>query len=501
MIVKNYDAEFCGKIPIHHINLIQPHGYLLVLDRNDQRIVQLSENIQSLFGKTPEEIIGTNFSEWIAEPLDLTKLSTNANSHQKTPYYLTIYEQRCLALVQAKEKYLIVELTAASGDRRDFLEIYQTLTYYFSVIEEANDLPSLLKATVEQIRLVSGFDRVMIYQFDENWNGKVIAEVNHTGKTDYLGQQFPPSDIPKTARDLYQRNPYRLIPTSRYEPVKLYPIVNPITLSFMDLSDCHLRSVPKVHLEYLQNMGVDASMSVRILIDNRLWGLISFHHNTPKYPDFELCSQLQLLAEFFTRQLANLLNKEHFDLSREISMHKNALLNDLYEKESLEEALLNQQEHLLKLFACDGAALIFQNKLHLLGKVPDDEHIQNFVFWLQEKNVDRVFAVNNLSDLFEEAKAFASVASGMLVIEIDKDHGNYLICFRPEHPYTINWGGNPNEALQFESDKKNYHPRNSFVIWRQQIQHTSLAWKNEELLAASDLRHYLFEHLRRHPLD
>ncbi|MEH6304205.1 GAF domain-containing protein [Olivibacter sp. CPCC 100613] len=501
MIVRNYDTEFCGKIPIHHINLIQPHGYLLVLDRSNQHIVQLSENIKTLFGQELDDVIGTDFNIWVDEPLDLTKLTTNADSHQKTPFFLSINQQSYLALIQAKEKYLIIELTTASDDRKNFLETYQTLTYYFAAIEEANDMPSLLHSTVEQFKLISGFDRVMIYQFDESWNGKVVAEVNYTGKTDYIGQQFPPSDIPKTARDLYQRNPYRLIPTSRYEPIKLYPIINPITFSFVDLSDCHLRSVPQVHLEYLQNMEVDASMSVRILVGNHLWGLISFHHNTPKYPDFELCSQLQLLTEFFTRQLTNLLNKERFDFSQQISEHKNALLNNLYEKESLDEALLDQHEHLLKLFACEGAALVFQNKLYFLGKVPDDEHIQNFVFWLQEKNVDRVFTVNNLSDLFEEAEEFAPIASGMLVIEIDKEDGNYLLCFRPEHPYTINWGGNPNEALQFETDKKNYHPRNSFAIWRQQVKHTSLAWREEELQAASDLRHYIFEYLRRHPLD
>lgn len=501
MTVKNYDAEFCGKIPIHHINLIQPHGYLLVLDRNNQTVVQLSENVTSLFGKEPEEVIGTDFRAWVEEPFDLTKLSTNIHSQQKTPFYLTVNKQRCLALIQTKEKYLIVELTAASTDGKNFLETYQTLTYYFAVIEEADDMPSLLRATVEQFRLISGFDRVMIYQFDENWNGKVIAETNHTGKRDYIGQQFPPSDIPKTARDLYQRNAYRLIPTSRYNPVKLYPLINPITLSFIDLSDCHLRSVPQVHLEYLQNMEVDASMSVRILVGNQLWGLVSFHHNTPKYPDFELCSQLELLTEFFTRQLANLLNKEHFDFSQKISGLKNTLLNNMYEKDLLDEALLTQQEDLLKLFACNGAALAFQNKLYLLGKTPDDEHIQNFVFWLQEKNVDRVFAVNNLSELFEEAKEFALIASGMLVIEIDKNQGNYLLCFRPEHPYTIDWGGNPNEALQFEADRKHYHPRDSFAIWRQQVKNTSLAWRQEELQAASDLRHYIYEHLRRNPLD
>src|SRR5439155_4932601 len=131
---------------------------------------------------------------------------------------------------------------------------------------------------------------VMIYQFDNNWNGTVIAEAMEAGMDSYLGLKFPASDIPKQAREMYRKNPYRFIPDVDYQPVRLYPVLNPVSGGFTDLTDSNLRSVAGVHLEYLRNMQVMASMSTRIVKEDQLWGLISCHHRTAKYLSYQMCS-------------------------------------------------------------------------------------------------------------------------------------------------------------------------------------------------------------------
>lgn len=496
MTIKNYDAEFCGKIPLHNVNLIQPHGYLLVLDPEHLEIVQASENIETLFAQTIDAIIGTNINDWFDEPLDKEKLIASPFGDQKIPFHLHSGNRLFLAQIHIKEIYLLVELTHKK-EEKTFLEIYQALTYCFARLDQNEDISSLLKATAHQFQLLSGFDRVMIYQFDDHWNGKVLAESNHSGKISYLGQQFPASDIPKNARDLYKKNPYRVIPTSHYKPVKLYPIINPLSMSFVDLSDCHLRSVAPVHLEYLHNMEVDASMSVRILVNDELWGLISFHHNTPRYPDFETCSQFDLLAEFVSKKLTNLLNAQTFAFNSTITIHKTAILHSLYDGASVEQVLLDKEAHILKLFNAQGAVFVFDNKFYSTGIVPTEEQLQNLVFWLQEKQFGQVFASNSMTNEFEEAKLYSDIGSGLLAIEIDKIKGNYLLCFRAEHPYTVDWGGNPNEAVNFESGSTVYHPRNSFQIWKQEIKNSSIPWKQEEKEAADAIRLYLFEYLSK----
>lgn len=497
MNIKNYDAEFCGKVPLHNVNLIQPHGYLLVLDPESLEIVQTSENFATLLGVSIDDVIESTINDWLAEPLDTHRLTDNPFSSQKTPSHITIRNRLFLALIYVKEQYLLVELTEASNEQKTFLEVYQALTYSFAALEENNTVSSLLDATVEQFHLLSGFDRVMVYQFDDHWNGKVIAEANYSGKVNYLGQQFPASDIPKNARDLYKKNPYRLIPTSHYQAVKLYPVINPLSMSFVDLSDCNLRSAAPVHLEYLHNMEVDASMSFRMLVNNQLWGLISFHHNTPRYPDFETCSQFELLAEFVSKQLSNLINAEIYDFNRLIAERKAAILNHLYERSSLEDGLFDRDQQLLKLFHANSAVLVYKNKHYSTGVAPSEEQLQNLIFWLQEKADQPIFFSNNMTEQFQEAEAYAAIGSGLLAIELDKAKGNYLLCFREEHPYTIEWGGNPNEAVNFEPNSTVYHPRNSFEVWKQDIENSSLPWKQAEIEAASIIRHYIFEYLSK----
>lgn len=498
----DYDETFCGKLPLHNINLIQPHGYLVVFTREDHRIIQVSENCEELMGIAPEQITGSNIQQWISIAAGDMAARFASGTTNRLPFYLDIATPNgpchCLALVHARESCLLMELFREEEKNHDFVSVYQTLRHCFAEIEMTSNLQDMSTAVVRQLKRISGFDRILVYQFDKDWNGKVIAESKAEDMDSYLGQQFPASDIPKQARAMYQKNTYRIIPDRSYTPVKLYPVINPLTNAFTDLSDCSIRSVAAVHIEYLRNMGIMASVSFRILLDEQLWGLISLHHRQPYYLDYETCSLLELLSGSISNHMRSIVNREQFRMRSDLLEIKSALQEYIYQTGNLSVALFEKQDTVLKLFQATGAALLLDGRITTAGTVPPGEFMENAGFWLQSKNYGPVFASDNFSAVFEEAAEYDKIASGILVLTLDKEKVAFLILFRPEVEATINWGGNPGEAVQFEQDKRTYHPRKSFENFRELVKQTSAGWQEAEIRIAGELRNFLFEFLVKH---
>jgi chemotaxis family two-component system sensor kinase Cph1 len=482
---------------LHNINMIQPHGYLIVVDIQSLNIIQVSENCAELMDIAAPDLINTSIDIYISDIEAMVgKLSNGILD--KVPFYVKLKpkpQHEFLALSHVKGTNLLIELFATTGQRVSFVDVFQSLKLGFGEIVLTKTVEDLGNQVVLLLKRISGFERVLMYKFDDEWNGKVIAECKAEDQQSYLGQQFPASDIPKQARAMYARNAYRLIPHREYTPVKLYPVINPISNSFIDLSDCSIRSVAPVHIEYLKNMDVMASMSIRILYDDKLWGLISFHDRTPKYLSFEDCSLFELLSGYISNHLNFILNKEKFDFKSTLERKNIAIQKRLFETNILADSLFNTEGSVMDLFSAHGAALILNGKLTTFGQVPPEEFIENLAFWLQNRHPIPVFADKNLPSLFEEAAAFDGVASGILALSLDKSGSDYLIMFRPETEATIDWGGNPNEAVQFEEDGQAYHPRNSFRLYKEVIKQTSKEWHVEELNIAQDLRNFLFEYI------
>ncbi|WP_118973107.1 GAF domain-containing protein [Taibaiella koreensis] len=498
----NYDETFCGKLPLHNINLIQPHGCLLVFDRDTLEIIQVSENSKDLLGVTPEEALGQSLQQWIDVPATRITDKFQSGIGDRLPFYLHFtaagVTRQYLVLIHARLDYLVAECFPADRKENAFVEIYQTLKHSFAEIEHTSTVAEMSAVVTRQLREISDFDRVLLYQFDKDWNGKVIAESKTEGLNGYLGQQFPASDIPKQARAMYRKNTYRMIPDRDYTPVKLYPVINPRTNAFTDLSDCSIRSVAPVHLEYLKNMDVAASMSFRVLWGEQLWGLISLHHRQPRFLDYETCSLFELLSSFISNHLSTILSREHFHFAAGLQEKKAAIQKNAYQHTALAPALLEQDIKVTDLFRASGAALLLQNRIHTTGTVPPGEFIEHVGFWLQSKDFDTVFAAQHFAGIFEEAGEYAAIASGFLALTLNKEEGEFLLLFRPEQASTISWGGNPGDAVRFEADQKTYHPRNSFEVFQEQVRQTSEDWQPEELNIARELRNFLFEFLVKH---
>ena len=491
--LKNFDAEFCGRVPLNQTNIIQPHGILLVVDKTDFSILQASENANRVFDLPAAELVKTKLTTFLpeGEMQQLSKLFSGTISG-KLPFVFSIGGKRFLCIVEPQELYCIVEIEKephAESDDLSFISIYQDVKLAMAGIEACNTTEETCRTVAKELKKLSGFDKVMVYCFDEHWNGDVVAEEMEPGMERYFGLKFPASDIPKQARELYRNSPYRLIPTIDYEPVRLYPVINPLTNAFVDLSNSNLRSVACVHLEYLRNMQVNASMSTRILKDGELWGLIACHHCTPKYLSYEMCSVFELLSNVITAKISAVQNRDSFALKST----KQQLQNKVIEQVLSAGSVGGEKNTLLQLLDADGVALVSDHRLETVGVTPNRQEIEDLIFWLQANNVYSLYHQPSLPAVYEAAEGYADKASGLLALPIEADKGDFVLAFRPEAVQKIDWGGNPDEAVQFESDGKKYHPRASFKIWQQVVKQTAQPWKKETLEAAEGLRNFLIE--------
>lgn len=498
---KDYDSEFCGSIPLNFINLIQPHGILMVIEKNQYKIVQVSENIESIIGIKPEQIINKSLSSFIdAHNLNQIKEKVSQyNIKDKVPMDLDFFFQEKTfhfsSIVHFKEEYILTEWEERNEEdnRNSFRRIYQETRLIISAVKESKNIEELGKIVTTEIRKLSDFDRVMIYKFDSQWNGKVIAESKIKSLEPYLNLQFPASDIPRQARDLYFKNPFRLIPNAVYVPSKLVPIINPITHSFTDLSECNLRSVPKVHIEYLENMGVKASMSIPIIIRKKLWGLISCHNIKPKYLNYEMRAAFELLSEIISAQI-RARETEDF-LRNKAENHKIFLLvlEQIYRENDFIEGLTKGEVTIQNFLNCSGVAIFYENNLYKIGSTPHEDEMDEIINWLNRNNFGKIFSTDSLPALFDKALLYKDVASGLLSIDIEAYKGNVILCFRGEMDHTVIWGGNPNTAINFSPDNKGYRPRNSFAAWKESVKNSSKPWTKIDLEGAENLRNSLIE--------
>lgn len=489
----NYDSEFCGNLPIHLINVIQPYGAILVYDKQSRLVIQLSENCSELFGQPAPEIHGQSIDTLV--PAAARLISTPG----KLPVECNINGQDYLVILHEKEIYFILEINLQSARqplRGSFLDVYQELRSTIREIEQADSVENAARITATELKKASGFDKVMVYRFDTNWNGYVIAEACEEGMETYLGFTFPASDIPRQARELYLKNAYRFIPDVNYEPVKLYPFVNPATQTFIDMSDCNVRGVTSVHIEYLRNMQVQASMSTRIIKDGKLWGLIACHHREAMEVNYKMCAMFELLSGIISARTSSLDNEARHSNEALLTGIYTNLIRTTYRTSDIAESLLGESNNLLDLFAAGGAVLLHNGRNSTKGAVPDQSEVEDLLLWLHTRDAEKVFATNSLSTEYDYAEEYKDYGSGLIAIPIDKARDEYILLFRPEVIRLINWGGDPGGRINYEADMKTYHPRFSFKLWQEQVRGVAKAWTDEELGLAENLRLFIQEYLR-----
>lgn len=489
--IQNNNAEFCGRVPLNQTNLIQPHGVLLVVEKNTGHILQASENAEALLGKPVKEIVSSNLAAYLtAENAEKLAGLFSSGFRGKLPFVLSLHTADHLAVVHPQERFFILEIEKGrreEGAGQSFISVYQRLKYAMEAIDGAETTETAAGVVAKELKALSGFDKVMVYRFDEGWNGDVIAEAAEPGMELYFGFKFPASDIPKQARDLYKKTPYRLIPTIDYSAVKLYPVLNPVSNTFTDLSDSNLRSVAGVHLEYLRNMQVNASMSTRILYNGGLWGLIACHHRTPMYLSYEMCSVFELLSGVITAKIGAVQARDKLAYASAKQATQTAFMQSVHAAQNEGD----YAEHLPQLLEADGIAVIHKKTIQTAGATPSPSQIEDILIWLQSKGIVKPVQEPALASVYEPAEAYAETASGLLALPVNPEKNFYVLAFRREAVKSIKWGGNPSEALQFESDGRKYHPRASFKIWQQEVKDSAQPWSEEVMETAEDVIRFL----------
>ena len=397
---------------------------LLAIRLSDRTIAYASANIADTFGLDPDAILrqplaqilpalGAEFEADLADPPQAGSTRTLRTVRVGTSEGVLPYE----AAISRSGECAIIELEAPpSGTLSSIDMLYPTLRRFVDQLQGASTIDVLCRLAAQDIRRMTGFDRVLIYRFDEQWNGTVIAEDRNEVLPSYLDLRFPASDIPAQARDLYRRNRQRIIPDANYTPVP----IQSRSADPLDLSDSVLRSVSPVHLEYMRNMGTLASMSISILRDGDLWGLISCHNKEPKRVSLQVRNACDFLTQIFSLQLEARENTALAENRVRLGTVQTRLLAHMAAEDHFIAGLVNHPEDLMLLAGAQGAAVLTQDRCWRLGLTPGEEQVKALFEWLSDHHQEDVFATDRLPQVYPAAQAFADKASGLVAISISK---------------------------------------------------------------------------------
>jgi PAS domain S-box-containing protein len=375
---------------------------------------------------------------------------------------------------------LVVELERA-GPPVDFSHHLEKALR--SIIETAS-LAALCDETARIFRALTGYDRVMVYRFDDEGHGEVLSESREPALESFLGNRYPATDIPQIARRLYERNRIRVLRDVEYRPAPLEPALSPITGEQLDMSLCFLRSISPIHVQYLRNMGVRGTLVVSLMVNGKLWGLVSCHHYVPRFIHFEERAVCELLAEAVATRIAALESFGRAQAEYAVRRLEQRMIRAISQEGDWRGALFDQSKALLEPIGATGAALLFEGEVRTVGEVPGTIALRDIGHWLDGRPRATVIATASLG---KESAAFAGlipIASGVLAVPVSNSPGEYLLWLRPERVRTVTWGGNPNEPHEVGDDPMTLSPRRSFAQWQQVVEGTADPWRECDLAAA-----------------
>jgi light-regulated signal transduction histidine kinase (bacteriophytochrome) len=468
------DLSNCEREQIQLAGSIQPHGALLLLREPDLVIVQTSANAGP-FLSHPDGVIGASLADLGG---DIARL-VRAHLHERLDAIPAAVRCRVDGLDTQLDGTLhrpaggglILELEAAGPASDLSAPVCDALRR----ISASNSLEALCDEAAAVIKDLTDYDRVMVYRFDEDGHGEVLAEQREEHLEPYLGNRYPASDIPEIARRLYKRNRVRVLVDVDYEPAPLTPVRSPISGDELDMSLCCLRSMSPIHLQYLKNMGVSATLVASLLVGGKLWGLIACHHYAGRQTPYQTRAACELLAEAVSTRIAAL---ESFAQSyAELSVRR--LEQRMVEAVSADgdwEGALFDDPQAMQCLKAGGIALLRDGEVVTAGEVPGTRQLREIAAWLDARPRAPVHATASLASDDPRFAALSEVAAGLIATPISGTPGEYLIWFRPERVRTLTWGGNPFKAVELGDQPSQLSPRRSFAKWYQTVDGTCDPW-------------------------
>nr|WP_245216330.1 HWE histidine kinase domain-containing protein [Sagittula salina] len=485
----------CDREPIHQLGRVQSYGALIAVS-SDWLVQHASENLEAILGIAAEEALGRPLYEIVVSdgferirdslrlveaPNAVTRLFGVTLRASGRSYDICVHQSGHMLIIEFESK--------GTCHQRDVLtEVYPQI----AGLRKTGNLRMLARDAARGLQSIAGFDSVMVYQFQPDNAGKVIAEVRLDGKARYDGMMFPASDIPVQARALYTRSLLRLIadvddPGSTIVPGRT------LDGQPVDLSLAVTRAVSPIHIEYLRNMGVGASMSVSIMKDGNLWGLFACHHDTPRYIDYERRTAVEMFAHMFSYELTNFEQRNRKEVEDSTRRLQTQLMAHMANGASLDKSLLAVSEEIRHIIPHDGLLLYENEELRTAGTVPTEDEFREICRMLDRGMGMQVFSTDRLAQHLAPAREYEDRIAGLMAIPISKRPRDYLVLVRKPVAESIEWAGDPTKPVTVGPNGTRLTPRKSFDVWRETVRGRSAPWSREEVHAAELLRTVLLE--------
>ncbi|MDP2005832.1 MAG: GAF domain-containing protein [Rubrivivax sp.] len=494
------DLSNCERELIHLAGSVQPQGALLLLHPDEHSVQMASANCAEVLGAAVESLLGQplaclggNLAEAVApllpglgeEPLPLrchvgagATLRRLEGSVHCPPGGGVVVE---LEPVDRGSGASAVDLNSASEAPGIAIAVQR-----FSA---ATSLPALCDAIVQVLRDMTGYDRVMVYRFDPDGHGKIVAESRDPRLESLLGHHYPATDIPQRARELYLRNRVRVLADVHYEAQPLVPPLRPDSGAPLDMSMCHLRSMSPLHLQYLKNMGVTGTLVASLVREGRLWGLIAAHHYSPRHLRLAVRAVVDLLAEVASTRIAAIENYAHTQVALMVRRLEQRLIEATSTEGDWRHALFRNPHTLLQPLGATGAALFHGDEILTTGEVPSTPELRALLAWVhaQPRGAENGAPVAHASvgKAHPPLAALAPTAAGVLAVQLSASRPDYLMWLRKEQLLTVTWAGDPHKPME-DDDPLKLSPRRSFAAWSEIVRGTALPWStSEEVMAGA----------------
>lgn len=492
------DLTNCERELIHLAGSIQPHGVLLTLLEASGRIVQASANVVDLLGIAAADLLGQPLAG-LGGDLDgqLRALAAAATWALDEPMPL-----RCRVAVGGRERafdgsvhrpspgLLVVELEpleappgGVAADPIDGNTLSRRLGEAVQRFSDASTIGTLADGVVKCFRELTGYDRVMVYKFDPDGHGKIIAEARDARLDSLLGHHYPASDIPQRARELYIRNRVRLLVDVNYAAALLQPRLLPGTEAELDMSMCQLRSMSPLHLQYLRNMGVTATLVVSLVREGKLWGLVACHHYSPRYLRLAVRAATDLLAEVVSTRIAAIENYAYAQVAIQVRRLEQRLIEATSTEGDWRLALFRNPRTLQQPLDATGAALFYDGEVLSTGEAPSTPQLRALMAWIEAQQFDTLYSCSAIEQVNPDLAALTPTASGVIAVKLSATRPDYLMWFRKEQLLSVTWAGDPAKPM-VANDPLELSPRRSFAAWSEIVRGTALPWTGGELALA-----------------
>lgn len=489
------DLTNCDREPIHLLGHIQSSGFLVAVSA-DWLIQHVSANIGDFFDREPASLPGEPLASLLPPPTiyairsRLQMLASSDGTERIFGTELVPGGRRFDVAVHVSGQSIVIE--AEPADTEQASNPGALVKSMVARVQKTASLDALFRECVRQLRGLTGFDRVMLYRFAADGAGAVVAESARGDLETFLGLNYPASDIPAQARALYIRNPIRIIANVADTPVPVIP-ARDVHGQPLDLSLSVLRSVSPIHIEYLSNMGVNASMSISIVIDGQLWGLFALHHYEPRHLSMELRSAAELFGQMVSLVIEGRLYKERRMMEEAARDLHDRFIGKIVATTANIEALADFGDELQEIIPSDGFCVFVKGEAKCFGRCPDADEIRGLARFLNRAAASKIYTSDQLAAVYPEAEAFEAKAAGVLAIPISRAPRDYLMFFRKELVETVHWAGKPEKQTVLGPNGPRLTPRKSFELWQETVRGKCKAWSESERKAAEALRVSILE--------